>query len=489
MPTPLLAVSDVLGERVVVLDRLPCTIGRRATNTLRLGGPEVSGEHAEIVLEDGTYLLRDKRSRFGTFVNGDAVTACGLEPGDRIRLGCGGGADIVFQTTAVARLQIHLSSGETLHAPLIGRRITIGRSLASDVVIPDASVSRHHAVIVRENGKYIIEDSSSLHGVVVNGKRIQGAVPLSVGSVLQFGTCRAILFLDDAVRPGTRPSPTAPGDDELSTGIRVGNVLPSLTETVGFARPAALPTEIYRQLDAARSIQKLLLPQTSPPVVGYRIFGDSQPCYAVGGDFYDFLELDNGRVGLVLGDVSGKGLGAALLAHFTQAIFRTALRYESRLDRVLPRVNEDICDRSLVHQFVTLCVCVLDPASGDLQYVNAGHCPPLIVRQGGATQFLTASSPVLGVSRAFGYDVHCCHLEPDSALVLYSDGFTECTNRDADEFGADRFARFFASRATAPPERILRELEAHLAQFGMANHQIDDMTLLLVQRTNLQVPA
>jgi pSer/pThr/pTyr-binding forkhead associated (FHA) protein len=481
MPAPWLEISDALGERVLALEQLPCTIGRRATNTLRLGGPEVSGEHAEIVLQGGKYLLRDKRSRYGTFVNGEPVSACDLHPGDRIRLGRGGGADLLFQPTGVARLQIHLSSGETLYATLTGRRSTIGRSLASDVVIPDASVSRHHAVLVRENGGYVISDTSSLHGVVVNGTRIQSAVPLSNGSVVLLGKCRAILVVDGEVMSGGRV-PLAPGADEAPTGARFGSVLGGLTGTSGVSRPAALPAEIYRQIEAARSIQKTLLPQTSPPVAGYQIFGDSQPCYAVGGDFYDFLELENGRIGLVLGDVSGKGLGAALLAHFTQAIFRTALRYEPQLDRVLPKVNEDICDRSHLNQFVTLCVCVLDPASGDLQYVNAGHCPPLIVRQGGETQFLNASSPVLGVSRAFAYDVHDCHLDPGSALVLYSDGFTECANDDAHEFGTAGLAGFFSSRATVPPERILRELEAHLEHLGMASHQTDDMTLLLVQR-------
>jgi sigma-B regulation protein RsbU (phosphoserine phosphatase) len=202
----------------------------------------------------------------------------------------------------------------------------------------------------------------------------------------------------------------------------------------------------------------------------------------VGGDFYDFFALEGGRIGFVLGDVSGKGLGAALLAHFTQASVRTALRYESRLDRVLPRLNEDICERSLENQFVTLCVCVLDTASGNLEYVNAGHCPPLIVRTGGETRFLEDSSPILGVSTTFTYDVQRVHLEPESAVVLYSDGFTECSTCESLEFGAQRFANFFAKRATLCPEVIARELEDYLAQFGVGACQTDDMTLVLVQR-------
>src|SRR5882762_11919892 len=99
MAGPRLEVRDALGERVVPLDRMPFMIGRRETNALRLGGSEVSREHAEIASENGRYLLRDKESRYGTFVNGDQVTECELKSGDRVRLGRGGGADLVFLTT------------------------------------------------------------------------------------------------------------------------------------------------------------------------------------------------------------------------------------------------------------------------------------------------------------------------------------------------------------------------------------------------------
>ena len=479
---PMLSVQDTLGERLVPLQRLPFTIGRRATNALRLGSPEVSGEHAEIVLDGASYRLRDKHSRFGTFVNGEAVTERELRSGDRIRLGLRGGANLVFRAVDGARLRVHLGSGESLQHDLVGHQTTIGRSLASDVVIPDASISRHHAVILRTDDGYVIEDASSRNGVTVNGERILSAFPLSAGDQILFGTCRATFDLrEDANLPGGSDTGTATLTPGSLRRLRFGETAASFGLPVEPSR-SAVPADISRQLDAARSIQKLLLPQTSPPLAGYRFFGDSQPCYAVGGDFYDFFALPNGRIGFVLGDVSGKGLGAALLAHFTQATIRTALRYESRLDRVLPGLNEDICERSLLNQFVTLCVCVLDPATGDLEYVNAGHCPPLIVQPGGRTRFLKDSSPILGVSPSFTYNVQGVHLEPASAVVLYSDGFTECSNCESLEFGAERFARFFAERATSCPEVIARELEDYLAQFGVGACQTDDMTLVLVQR-------
>src|SRR5215210_1878057 len=96
MPEPRLEVQDVLGDRVVPIDRLPFTIGRRESNGLRLGGSEVSREHAEIALEGGRYVIRDRQSRYGTFVNGELVTECELRSGDRVRLGRGGGADLLF---------------------------------------------------------------------------------------------------------------------------------------------------------------------------------------------------------------------------------------------------------------------------------------------------------------------------------------------------------------------------------------------------------
>jgi pSer/pThr/pTyr-binding forkhead associated (FHA) protein len=480
---PMLSVQDALGERLVALEKLPFTMGRRANNELRLGSPEVSGEHAEIVQDGGSYRLRDKQSRFGTFVNGEAVTDRELRSGDRIRLGLRGGANLVFRAVEGARLRIQLGSGEALQHDLVGRQTSVGRSLASDVVIPDASISRQHAVIFRTEEGYFIEDASSRNGVAVNGERILSTFPLRAGDQLLFGTCRATFDLrEDVNAPATTDTGTATLTPTSWRRLIGATALGASLAPPADTRRNALPTDISRQLDAARSIQKLLLPHASPPVAGYRIFGDSQPCYAVGGDFYDFFALEGGRVGFVLGDVSGKGLGAALLAHFTQASIRTALRYESRLDRVLPRLNEDICERSLENQFVTLCVCVLDTASGNLEYVNAGHCPPLIVRTGGETCFLEDSSPILGVSTTFTYDVQRVRLEPESAVVLYSDGFTECSTCESLEFGAQRFAHFFAKRATLCPEVIARELEDYLAQFGVGACQTDDMTLVLVQR-------
>jgi serine phosphatase RsbU (regulator of sigma subunit) len=378
-------------------------------------------------------------------------------------------------------LRIELRSGEVLHHDLVTRRTTIGRSLASDVVIPDASISRQHAIITRHAQGYLIDDASSRNGVMLNGVRIAAAAPLSNGDEIVLGACRLVFELGETGQPDEDTGSTSETDawslQERLAG-RIGATQASLRQT----NRATVPAEIYKQLDAARRVQKLLLPHASPPVAGYRIFGDSQPCYAVGGDFYDYFELPSGGVGFVLGDVSGKGLGAALLAHFTQATIRTALKYESRLDRVLPGVNEDICDRSLENQFVTLCVCVLDPASGDLQYVNAGHCPPLLIRRGGDTQFLDDSSSVLGVSKAFTYDVHKVRVDPGSAVVLYSDGYTECSNSYSTEFGLERLACFFATRAASPAELIVRELEVQLEQFGIGNCQTDDMTLVLLQR-------
>jgi pSer/pThr/pTyr-binding forkhead associated (FHA) protein len=380
-----------------------------------------------------------------------------------------------------ARLRIELRSGEVLHHDLAARRATIGRSLASDVVIPDASISRQHAVITRHPQGYLIDDALSRNGVLLNGVRIAAAAPLSNGDEIVLGACRLVFELGES-GPADEDTGSTSETDAWSLQERLAGRSGASQAPPRQTKRATAPAELYKQLDAARSIQKLLLPHASPPLAGYRIFGDSQPCYAVGGDFYDYFELPSGGIGFVLGDVSGKGLGAALLAHFTQATIRTALKYEPRLDRVLPGVNEDICDRSLEHQFVTLCVCVLDPASGDLQYVNAGHCPPLLVRRGGDTQFLDDSSPVLGVSKAFTYEVHTVRVDPGSAVVLYSDGFTECSNSQSTEFGLDRLACFFSPRAASPPDIIVRELEVQLEQFGIGNCQTDDMTLVLLQR-------
>jgi sigma-B regulation protein RsbU (phosphoserine phosphatase) len=358
------------------------------------------------------------------------------------------------------------------------------------VVLPDGSVSRHHAVIRRHGETFFIEDVSA-RGVTVNGVRTAGATPFAYGDAIRFGGCVATVLAEPELlsgaaedtgshRIGSLPIESIAAGLEDPVGLSLGH------ETLRRSRPNAFArletADLQRQLTTARAIQKTLLPSGHAVFPGYRFFGESQPCYAVGGDFFDFIDLEGGRTGLVLGDVSGKGLGAALLAHFTQAAIRTAMRYERDVARVVAGVNRELYERSLPNQFVTACVGVFDPTSGRLQDVNAGHCPPLYVKRGSEPRFLTDGSMTLGILSDSPYRTNAIELEPGSAIVLYTDGFTECTNGDDIEFGPERLATFFGPRAASLPESILEDLEVHLEQFGVRGMQTDDMTILLLQR-------
>ncbi len=243
------------------------------------------------------------------------------------------------------------------------------------------------------------------------------------------------------------------------------------------ARLAAAQVEherARRELELAAEIQRGLLPATPPP--GFPLFGVNVPARVVSGDFFDFLELRDGRLAFCLGDVAGKGMNAALTMARTASLYRCLARSAAGPGRLLAALDEEIRDRATRGIFVTMVAGVLCPESGELVLANAGHEPPLQQRPDGSFASFPAEAPPLGILPGFEYPETRISLA-GGALYLCSDGITEASSASGGALGADGLTQLVARFAGKPlAERVL----AIVAEVRRLETR-DDLTLLAVE--------
>ena len=240
---------------------------------------------------------------------------------------------------------------------------------------------------------------------------------------------------------------------------------------------------IEQELEVAQRIQHALLPKDVPALVGWEISPYYQPAREVGGDFYDFVPLADGKVSLVIGDVSGKGVPAAVLMSSTQSVLRTlAQRGGSSPSRVLSEANEVLCTYIPPNMFVTCFYAILDPKSGTLIYANAGHDLPYLHRTSGEAEELRARGMPLGLMPEMGYEEKETILEVGEAALFYSDGLVEAHNPKGEMFG---FPRLRSLVSKYGEERSLGDslLEELYSFTGEGWEQEDDITLLTLRRS------
>ena len=240
---------------------------------------------------------------------------------------------------------------------------------------------------------------------------------------------------------------------------------------------------LRQELDLAGRIQRSVLSAEFPQVDGYGVHALLKPAQEVAGDFYDVMRLDGGRVGLVIADVSGKGVPAALLMMATRTLLRGAAIGLGEPARVLSEVNSLMCRNNPDSMFVTVFFCVLDPVSGVVTYANAGHPAPLLVRADGSVAPLeSAENLVMGLLPGAEYELFTLSLEPGDSVFMYTDGVTEAMDGDGEEFGELRLAE---SLSSAPVESVggccARVVEA-VREFAGREPQSDDITRLAVRR-------
>jgi len=271
--------------------------------------------------------------------------------------------------------------------------------------------------------------------------------------------------------------------DDLNLLTVLGNVAATRIEHERLQQVEQAQQLLERDLEQAAEIQRMLLPAAPPVVPGVELAGHNAACRTVGGDYYDFLPCPEGRVALVLGDVSGKGIPAALLMASLQARIQALAEEPCGPGRLLGRLNRMLAASSPTNRFVSLFFCVLDPRSGEMAWSNAGHNPPMLVRAGGRVERLEGGGMVLGVVADSTYEESRTLVEPGDLLALYSDGLTEARSPGDEEYGEGRLAEILREGRGRPLPEVIETAKAAVAAWRGGAPPEDDVTLVLARRT------
>lgn len=527
-----LEINDGLGARVVPLTLPALSIGRRTESGLRLSGGDVSREHAEIVQENGAWVLRDKGSRFGTFVNGEPIAERTLAHGDRMQFGRASGADVVFlvgdaapqgdrsQTNAVNDLRQLAALLEGLRALGSGRVLDEVLALVLDAAIDVGGAERGFIMLANDKGDLDLKlarargritlpgsgfttsrkipeevfatgelkivadlldgDLANVHmGTVALGIRHVACVPLRTVRYLDRADMASdtrnigVLYLDSREKGGILAPHTRTALDTLATEAGVA------IENARLYRQTLEKARIEHELKIAAEIQRALLPEGHHAGAFYEACGSSLQARAIGGDFFDFLDQPDGSFGFLCGDVAGKGPAAALLTSKILGIFSAFASVGDDPAQTVDHINKVLTRRAIDARYATLLYGQLS-ASGELAFCNGGHNPPLVYGVDGLRRIEAGGMPV-GLFEMAPYATDRVTLKPGDALVLYSDGVTEAHNVAGEEFGEERMVEVLRGHHGEPAPVVLEKLLDAVRVFALGAEQYDDVTALIVR--------
>ena len=532
MPDARLEVTDALGRRIVPIAKGQFEIGRRETNDLRLAGSEVSRDHAEIVLQENKFLLRDRNSRYGTYVNGEQVTERQLVHGDRVRLGRSGGAEMVFlladsappveraTTTAVGDLRQIAALLEGLRALGSGRVLDDVLSLVLDSAIEVSGAERGFIMLAGPTGELEFKMARGRGRTTLSGgsfatsrkipeevfrtgePRIvadlldgdlanvhMGTVALGIRNVLCV-PLRLVRYLDKAEAVGEERRIGVLYLDSREKGSLLSNSTRAALETLATEAAVAIENaRLYREtmekarmeqeMRIAAEIQQALLPKGGRTGVYFKAAAASLPCRSIGGDFYDYVDLSDGSLGFALGDVAGKGPPAALLSAMMQGIFAAQAAGSDPPSQTITRVNLALYRRGIESRFVTLMYGALYP-DGRLRYCNAGHNPPLVVGPSGFRR-LERGGPIVGLFEGATFEEETVTLTTGDWLIVFSDGVSEALSAAGDEYGESRILTCVQNNLDQEPQALLEAMFSDVRDFARGAAQSDDITAMVLR--------
>lgn len=323
----------------------------------------------------------------------------------------------------------------------------------------------------------ILEDASlkSQDSILSTGVRSAISAPLWFASPEDGGEAViGLVYLDTLQRT------QAFTEDDVQALSAIANIAAAKIENVRLLEESLEKRRLDEDMRIAAEIQTSLLPRSAPVIEGWELVGSNRPSRRVGGDYFDFGHRGD-DVLLALGDVSGKGTGAALLmtvlraavrAHWTDASVSDAVREINRT------VNENVPSG----KFVTFFLGRLDPARGHITYVNAGHNPPVLIRADGALETLTEGGMVLGMFDSVDYDEGTAELAPGDVLLIFSDGVTESWSEDGEEYGDDRLVELVTKQRRLSAEGLQDAILSDLDRFESGGPATDDRTLIVLKR-------
>lgn len=546
------AIETRIGDETIrfQLDRERMVLGRSATCDMTLPDPSISREHAEILRDGTTCFLTDLGSSNGTLLNGEPVTGpVTFGPDDRITLAA---LDLILVTDAttpprerdleVTLTNLRQTTGAEIswreaalwRANRIGRRDKLLRMMLEAAALIQTSAapeSLHDPLLdliektFRPDRILLLKTDDSGHPVIaasrftnradgssevvlsrpVVQRVLQEKVALLVDdagggmdtifdSVVEMGVSSALavpvmeedrvvgLIWADSRRPDVRYRP----EDLKAFTLLAGVFGHALTQ----ARLNVRERELRRmgtQLETARDILATILPTTLPEVPGYEICAHLDPCHEVGGDLYQLRPLPDGRLLFVIGDVAGKGLGAALLVATILPVLGVVCEEMCDPVGIMTGLNRHIWNLTDTTRFATLFIGVLEPESGEVTYVNAGHNPPYVVSPDGALRTLECTGLPVGMFEDAVYKVRTETLAPDECLVLYSDGVSEA-DAGGIFYGEERFAAGLQQVAGRSAPELMAAALCGMTDFLAGREPGDDVTLVMI-RNGITTPA
>lgn len=517
--------------------------GSESGNHLALDDMRVSRKCAAISAVPGGLRIEDRGQLNGIFVNGAPATATALCDGDRIRLGIDDGCQLVFRSRAephpgedpmtklrsllgsldtepvgeLNRLRLLLEATSLLHsqlpletvlAAMLDHAIVIthadrgmllepdaagvlqvrvargreGESLALEKMNPSRSVLKQaielETAVINEDLRLADTNVQAAYSVVVQLLRSAVVIPLyGMRQADPRSTAYQRQLLGAVYLDSRRTATFSALDRKILDAL--GAQAASILDNARLVERERERQRLEQELSIAREIQQALVPQGLQDYPHLAVTGVHHPCYEVGGDYFDVFPLPDGRIAVLIADVAGKGLGAALLTTMLQgALSGMTLGVEPV--KVFNHLNRFLCDHAVVGRYATMFFGLLDP-DGNLDYVRASHPSPLLLRDGKVSDLYIGGSFPVGLLEDATFDADHVRLEPGDTLLLYTDGVTEAEDNYQDFFGTDRLKEAFAQHPDSPLGVIQSAILKSVEGFRGAAKPSDDVTLLMLR--------
>jgi sigma-B regulation protein RsbU (phosphoserine phosphatase) len=530
-------------SRSVHIDQSPFLIGRGSGNQLQLSDGRISRNAAAILAEDG-YYIEDRGQRGGMFVNGKKISKQALHGGDIITFGLDASHQLVFRTSAssatvdhllsrienithgdsspggLSKINLLLEATMLLHSRLpldavlgamLDHAISVtqadrgllleanpkglftGRLARGSKGVPiplenfcpsqtaiGLAIQRQSSVITEDLHRDD-HDLQAAQSIVSQRLRAVVVIPLyamsranSAESLIhaEHGQFLGVLYLDSR-----RPAAFSKLDRQILDAIAIEAA--SILDNARLVERERERQRLEQELSIAREIQQALLPCGFRDFPYLAITGTNSPCLAVGGDYFDVFPLSNDRTAFLIADVSGKGLGAALLTTMLQGAL-SGMKMGADPAEVFNHINRFLCEHSDVGRYATMFFGILN-RDGGLQFVNAGHPSPLLLRAGEVDEPFTEGGFPVGLIADATYVGSSLRLQAGDTLLLYSDGVTEAADPDDQMFGVSRLRELLVGQHDAPLETLKKTILESVRAFSRGASQADDITLLLAR--------
>jgi len=380
--------------------------------------------------------------------------------------------DKVFETLMPDRGVVLLRSRLTNELIPAVVRVAEGMS-ADDIRLSKTLVAQ---VVEKRNGLILMDTSTGSGVSLADSIRLSGIKSVLAAPLENEGEVVGLIYVDSQV--GHRSFEEA--DLRLLTSL--ANVAAAKIQNARLMAEAAEKKQMDREFALAREIQQRLLPESPPTIPGYELQGSNTASRQVSGDYFDYRPRPDGKVYAAIADVCGKGVGPALLMASLQASFHAWADESVPVAEMTGRLSEAISRRTGPDRFITFFLVLLDPATGDVEYTNAGHNPGIHLKTDGSMQELSSHGLPLALFPGKPYGSSRFTLAPGDLLCLYTDGVTEANSPDGSEFGFPRLKEFLGGQVGKVPtdieESLLKELEDHAQGEPFA----DDRTLVMIRR-------